>query len=376
MLKILTVIGARPQFIKAATISRYIKNYNRDLNPKDNNYISEKILHTGQHYDENMSKTFFEELDIPSPDIQLSISNLQHSLMTSRMLESIYKVLDSERPDLVLLYGDTNSTLAGALASVQNKIPTAHVESGLRSKNHLMPEEINRVLTDRFASLLFCPTDTALNNLSEEGFPFSSIDKDKQVIKFSGDVMFDALMYYKDRAKKSEILSELSIDDKKLITCTLHRESNTGSDIYLNALFSSLNDIPEEYTVVFPVHPRLKKWISINKKHYLSSRIVFTEPLKYLEMQKLLISSDFVFTDSGGLQKEAYLHNVPCITLRGETEWKETVSSGWNILANPLEKNLSEYINPSNWSFGDHDSFYGDGNAAKIIVDTIIEHYC
>ena len=376
MLKILTVIGARPQFIKAATISRYIKNHNKDLNSENDNYISEKILHTGQHYDENMSKTFFKELDIPQPDIQLSISNLQHSLMTSRMLESIYKVLDSEHPDLVLLYGDTNSTLAGALASVQNKIPTAHVESGLRSKNHLMPEEINRVLTDRFASLLFCPTDTALNNLSEEGFPFSSIDKDKQVIKFSGDVMFDALMHYKEIARKSKILSELSIDNKKLITCTLHRESNTGDDNYLNALFTSLNDMPEEYTIVFPVHPRLNEWISANKKLHSGSRIVFPKPLKYLEMQKLLLSSDFVFTDSGGLQKEAYLHKVPCITLRSETEWKETVSSGWNILANPLVNNLSEYTNPANWRFKSHDNFYGDGNAAKVIVDTIIENYC
>ena len=188
--------------------------------------------------------------------------------------------------------------------------------------------------------------------------------------------MFDALMHYKDLARKSKILSELSIDNKKLITCTLHRESNTGDDDYLNALFTSLNDMPEEYTIVFPVHPRLNEWISVNKRLHSNSRIVFTKPLKYLEMQKLLLSSDLVFTDSGGLQKEAYLHKVPCITLRSETEWKETVNSGWNILANPLVNNLSEYTNPANWSFKAHDNFYGDGNAAKVIVDTIIDNYC
>lgn len=374
MLKVLTVVGARPQFIKAAAVSRTIKAHNDSLIEGKSILIDEKIIHTGQHFDANMSNIFFDELDIPSPDLNLSISNLSHSAMTAKMLEKLSELFLHERPDIVLLYGDTNSTLAGAMAAAQNKIPIAHVEAGLRSNNYLMPEEINRVVTDRLSSLLFCPTNLATNNLINEGYPFRINDTKKQKIILSGDVMFDALTYYQESASKINLINDIPLEDKNLITCTIHRESNTNDNDLLEGILDELIDLSKTFKIIFLVHPRLKKSKLISNKKFQDSNIVLSDPLGYLEMQRLLMSSKFVITDSGGLQKEAYLHKIPCLTLRDETEWQETVTSGWNILTNPRENKLVDVLNSFKLDLNNYENFYGDGNASQKIVDGLIEY--
>ena len=374
MLKVLTVVGARPQFIKAAAVSRTIKAHNDSLIEGKSILIDEKIIHTGQHFDANMSNIFFDELDIPSPDLNLSISNLSHSAMTAKMLEKLSELFLHERPDIVLLYGDTNSTLAGAMAAAQNKIPIAHVEAGLRSNNYLMPEEINRVVTDRLSSLLFCPTNLATNNLTNEGYPYQINDTKKQKIILSGDVMFDALTYYQESASKINLINDIPLEDKNLITCTIHRESNTNDNDLLEGILDELIDLSKTFKIIFLVHPRLKKSKLISNKKFQDSNIVLSDPLGYLEMQRLLMSSKFVITDSGGLQKEAYLHKIPCLTLRDETEWQETVTSGWNILTNPREDKLVDVLNSFKLDLNNYENFYGDGNASQKIVDGLIEY--
>ena len=374
MLKVLTVVGARPQFIKAAAVSRTIKAHNDSLIEGKSILIDEKIIHTGQHFDANMSNIFFDELDIPSPDLNLSISNLSHSAMTAKMLEKLSELFLHERPDIVLLYGDTNSTLAGAMAAAQNKIPIAHVEAGLRSNNHFMPEEINRVVTDRLSSLLFCPTNLATNNLTNEGYPYQINDTKKQKIILSGDVMFDALTYYQESASKINLINDIPLEDKNLITCTIHRESNTNDNDLLEGILDELIDLSKTFKIIFLVHPRLKKSKLISNKKFQDSNIVLSDPLGYLEMQRLLMSSKFVITDSGGLQKEAYLHKIPCLTLRDETEWQETVTSGWNILTNPRENKLVDVLNSFKLDLNNYENFYGDGNASQKIVDGLIEY--
>ena len=374
MLKVLTVVGARPQFIKAAAVSRTIKAHNDSLLERKRTLIDEKIIHTGQHFDTNMSNIFFDELDIPSPDLNLSISNLSHSSMTAKMLEKLSELFLHERPDIVLLYGDTNSTLAGAMAAAQNKIPIAHVEAGLRSNNHFMPEEINRVVTDRLSSLLFCPTTLATNNLTNEGYPFRINDTKKQKIILSGDVMYDALTYYKESASKINLINDIPLEDKNLITCTIHRESNTNDSDLLEVILDELVDLSKTFKIIFLVHPRLKKSKLISNKKFQDSNIILSDPLGYLEMQRLLMSSKFVITDSGGLQKEAYLHKIPCLTLRDETEWQETVTSGWNILTNPRENKLVDVLNSFKLDLNNYENFYGDGNASQKIVDGLIEY--
>jgi len=374
VLKVLTVVGARPQFIKAAAVSRTIKAHNDSLIEGKSILIDEKIIHTGQHFDANMSNIFFDELDIPSPDLNLSISNLSHSAMTAKMLEKLSELFLHERPDIVLLYGDTNSTLAGAMAAAQNKIPIAHVEAGLRSNNYLMPEEINRVVTDRLSSLLFCPTNLATNNLTNEGYPYQINDTKKQKIILSGDVMFDALTYYQESASKINLINDIPLEDKNLITCTIHRESNTNDNDLLEGILDELIDLSKTFKIIFLVHPRLKKSKLISNKKFQDSNIVLSDPLGYLEMQRLLMSSKFVITDSGGLQKEAYLHKIPCLTLRDETEWQETVTSGWNILTNPREDKLVDVLNSFKLDLNNYENFYGDGNASQKIVDGLIEY--
>ncbi|RPG49564.1 MAG: UDP-N-acetylglucosamine 2-epimerase (non-hydrolyzing) [Gammaproteobacteria bacterium TMED104] len=374
MLKVLTVVGARPQFIKAAAVSRTIKAHNDSLLERKSTLIDEKIIHTGQHYDTNMSNIFFDELDIPSPDLNLSISNLSHSSMTAKMLEKLSELFLHERPDIVLLYGDTNSTLAGAMAAAQNKIPIAHVEAGLRSNNHLMPEEINRVVTDRLSSLLFCPTTLATNNLTNEGYPFRINDTKKQKIILSGDVMYDVLTYYQESASKINLINDIPLEDKNLITCTIHRESNTNDNDLLEGILDELIDLSKTFKIIFLVHPRLKKSKLISNKKFQDSNIILSDPLGYLEMQRLLMSSKFVITDSGGLQKEAYLHKIPCLTLRDETEWQETVTSGWNILTNPRDNKLVDALNSFKLDLNNYENFYGDGNASQKIVDGLIEY--
>lgn len=359
-MKILTIVGARPQFIKAAAISRQIeKNYKSQ--------ITEIILHTGQHFDNNMSEIFFSDMNIPKPKINLKISGGNHGAMTAKMLEGIEKVILDEKPDYVLLYGDTNSTLAGSLAAVKLKVPIAHVEAGLRSYNMNMPEEVNRILTDRVAKLLFCPTNIAVNNLKKEGITEGVIN--------SGDVMYDISLIFKEEAqKKSTIKRRLNLKTNEFILATCHRAENTDKKENLKEILNALENIAKNFTVIFPVHPRTKKLIEFYNLDSLTTNIVLIEPLSFFDTLALEQSAKMILTDSGGIQKEAFFYNTPCITLRDETEWIETIELGWNILAGANSKNILQAFN----FFIDHHPFekkylpYGDGMASKIIIDTIL----
>jgi len=360
-MKILTVVGARPQFIKAAAVSRAIKNdFCSSLN--------EVMVHTGQHFDDNMSKIFFDELDIPIPQYNLEISGGSHGLMTGRMLESIEKVILNEKPDYLLVYGDTNSTLAGALAAAKLHIPVAHIEAGLRSFNMRMPEEINRILTDRISSLLFCPTEIAVENLSNEGVSVGVYN--------SGDVMFDVAIYYKQQAKQqSKILQTLNLSNGNYILATCHRAENTDDISRLENILKALSKIATNISVVLPMHPRTKKLIdSYGLSHLLASLIV-TEPLAFLDMIALEQSAKMICTDSGGVQKEAFFYQVPCITMRDETEWVETVNLGWNKLTGANDEKILEAFK----SYGEaipqtvSEFPYGHGNASQQIINQILK---
>lgn len=370
--KILTVLGARPQFIKAAAISREIlSNYTRG-NGKS---ICEVIVHTGQHFDANMSNVFFEQMDIPTPDYNLKISGFSHGKMTGRMIEEIEELLKKERPDCVLLYGDTNSTLAGAIATSKMGIPVVHVEAGLRSHNMSMPEEINRILTDRVSDYLFCPTESAVKNLKLEGFPFETPRIKNQLINNVGDVMLDAMLFYKDKASKEVGLEGWGIKEKEYALCTLHRQENTDDPSRLLNILSALQEVSISFCpVLLPLHPRTKKKIvELNSKDVLDG-IKVVEPLSYLEIQRLQMGAKMIFTDSGGMQKEAYFHKVPCITLRDETEWVETVDSGWNKLAGASKVRILQYAHDATLSEREHCNHYGDGEAAKKIVKCLSEN--
>ncbi len=355
-MKIVTVIGARPQFIKAATVSRVVSGVNE---------IDEVLLHTGQHFDENMSHIFFNELDIPVPKYNLGIAGGGHGKQTGLMLEKIEEVLISEKPDMVLVYGDTNSTLAGSLAAVKLHIPIAHVEAGLRSFNKKMPEEINRVMTDHSADLLFAPTETAIRNLEKEG-----ISKTK--IINVGDVMYDASLYYLQKAEgKTSILTNLGLREKEYILATIHRAENTNDDQILSGIFNSLEEIANNHKMVFPIHPRTK--MALDKMNYSfdKSSIKFIEPLGYLDMVMLERNAKLIITDSGGVQKEAYFHKVPCITLREETEWVELVEKGFNFLANAA--NIKEVLRLAfQTEISADDGVYGNGFAANKIIEELL----
>lgn len=350
--KIVTIVGARPQFVKAATVSRAIRETN----------IEEVLVHTGQHFDHGMSEIFFEEMEIPQPKYNLGINSLTHGAMTGRMLEGIEKVLFDEQPDWVMVYGDTNSTLAGALAASKLHIPVAHVEAGLRSFNMDMPEEINRILTDRISNLLFCPTDTAVKNLMNEGFSqFGS--RVEQV----GDVMYDAARYYAQKsADRSQIIQRLGLNNRNFVLVTLHRQENTDDVVRLNSIFSALNQIHSDVEVVLPMHPRTLKIIE-----QAGIKLQFTpiDPVGYFDMIELLKHCSLVMTDSGGLQKEAYFFHKNCVTLRDQTEWVELVEGGFNQLAGADKATI---INAFNIMLTQQNSFntllYGDGEAAKKIV--------
>ena len=357
-MKIASILGARPQFIKAATVSRVITR-----TPK----FQEVLIHTGQHFDPNMSDIFFEGLGIPKPDHHLGIGGGSHGQNTGRMIEGVERVLEREKPDWVLVYGDTDSTLAGALAAVKLHIPIAHVEAGLRSFNRKMPEEINRILTDHAASLLFAPTTAAVENLEREGI------SGERVVAV-GDVMYDATLFYKNRARPPSVMS--SIEGEAFVVCTIHRAENTDSPVRLREIIVMLNDLSEQVSVVLPLHPRTLMALKRTMDCALNPRIKVIQPVGFLEMVWMLDHCHMVITDSGGLQKEAYFHRKKCITLREETEWIETVQVGANQLCPPSEGLsalvLAEYANSAASEVMFSDSLlYGDGTASEKIVKTL-----
>ena len=337
-MKIVTILGARPQFIKASSLSREIAKHNN---------IEEIIIHTGQHFDENMSKIFFEEMEIPKPKYNLEINSLSHGAMTGRMLEEIEKVLLVEKPNWVVIFGDTNSTIAGALAARKLQIK--------------VPEEINRILTDQISDVLFCPTQTAINNLNNEGFETKNIE-----IVNSGDIMYDSAMYYKAKMQKPKSF----ITDNDFILATIHRQENTDNKEKLTQIITSFNELHANGTcIVLPLHPRTKKLI---EKYNLKPKFIIIEPVGYLEMVYLLDNCKLVITDSGGLQKEAYFFNKYCITLRDTTEWVELIEKRVNILMN-IDSNLTENIKLQlDNTVNNKSQLYGDGNSAKKIIENLI----
>lgn len=361
MKKIVTIIGARPQFIKAAMVSKAL-----------NEEIEEIIVHTGQHYDKNMSDIFFEQLEIPKPKYNLGIGSGSHGVQTGEMLIKIEEVLLQEKPDYVMVYGDTNSTLAGALAASKLLIPVIHIEAGLRSYNKNMPEEQNRVLTDHISSLLICPTQTAVENLKKEGIT--------ENVYLTGDVMCDSVVYYSNLAEKRINLSNIElipIYEKKEISewylTTIHRQENTMDDKNLTNILEVFEKL--DRMVIFPVHPRIKKMVDkLNEKNKYKN-IYFIEPVDYLTMLYLTKNAYKVVTDSGGLQKECYILNTPCITIRDQTEWIETLKNGYNILSKPEINELYEKIINAKIVDSNKIHYYGDGHAAneinKIIVNNL-----
>lgn len=350
-MKILTVIGARPQFIKASVVSAAIKN-TPDL--------SEEIIHTGQHFDANMSNIFFDQLGIPKPHYQLDINSGSHGAMTGRMLEAIEKICLESKPDRLMVYGDTNSTLAGALAAAKLHIPVAHIEAGLRSFNMYMPEEINRILTDQVSDILFCPTETAVKNLKNEGFE----QKPVQVLNV-GDVMQDSSMFFAERAVKGDALK--SVPESNFIVATLHRAENTDDPVRLKAILDALNYIHQHILpVVLPLHPRTQKVV---KSLGLKLEMLVLEPVGYLEMIWLLKHCNAVVSDSGGVQKEAFFFKKPCITMRDQTEWVELIEQGVNVLTGADTQKIIEYTKAMlDKKIEDPLNLYGGGNASSNIV--------
>lgn len=354
-LKITTIIGARPQFIKAAAVSRAFSQKG----------LEEKILHTGQHHDANMSDIFFSELEIPKPHFHLGISGGSHGEMTGKMLVEIEKVFLRDKPDIVLVYGDTNSTLAGALAASKLHIPVAHVEAGLRSFNKRMPEEINRILTDNVSQFLFTPTETADNNLKKEGFQSNQIFR-------VGDVMFDAATYFGEKAeKKSNILSTLNLKPKEFILATIHRAENTDDEQRLKNIFKAFSELSSKYTIVLPIHPRTRKLFEKNADFNFLKKDQFKiiDPVGYLDMVKLEKNASLIATDSGGVQKEAFFYEVPCVTLRDQTEWTELIDLGWNRLVTPTDSTkIVQCILEALKCKGRKASPYGNGQSSELIA--------
>lgn len=352
-MKIITIIGARPQFIKAASLSREIAKHT---------HINEVIVHTGQHFDANMSAVFLSEMKIPKPDYSLAINSLNHGAMTGRMMEEIEKIILIEDPDWLLVFGDTNTTLAGALAAKKLHVKVAHVEAGLRSFNINMPEEVNRVLTDRISNLLFCPTFQAIKNLEKEGF--NNFDCK---IKNVGDIMYESALFYKNIpfARSQDLPTNY-------ILATIHRAENTNNPIKLKKIFAALDEINKKHPIVFPLHPRTKKIVDAN---HIKTNIQLIDPVGYLEMISLLKNSSSVITDSGGLQKEAYFFNKQCFTLRDQTEWKELISSGCNQLINVVNDDIASIILNNITSDLDFSTtFYGDGSTSTKIIEGLINY--
>ena len=364
-MKIVTIVGARPQFIKAASVSRAIQEHNKEHDAQ----ITEVMVHTGQHYDENMSQVFFDELEIREPDYNLGVGSGTHGKMTGSMLEKIEEVLLQEKPDIVLVYGDTNSTLAGALAASKLHIPVGHVEAGLRSFNRQMPEEINRVLTDHVSTFLFCPTDAAVANLKKEGIT--------QGVFKVGDVMFDSFLINKQLAeKKSVILSELGLKPKSYCLVTVHREENTTNAKRLTGIFEAFNQLAtKDCPFIAPLHPRTKKALNeLGKERLCGPHVRILEAISYLDMILLETHAKVILTDSGGVQKEAYFAQTPCITLREETEWVELVKAGYNFLAGSESEKICKAFTLMFEKHQDATSeiLYGDGNASQKITEAFV----
>ncbi|MCX5829550.1 MAG: UDP-N-acetylglucosamine 2-epimerase (non-hydrolyzing) [Deltaproteobacteria bacterium] len=358
-MKIATIIGARPQFIKAATISRAITEHNRNNSSPD---IEEILVHTGQHYDDDMSAIFFRELEIIKQNYNLNIGSGSHGWQTGRMLMAIEEVLLKEKPDWVLIYGDTNSTLAGALAAAKLHIRIAHVEAGLRSFNRLMPEEINRIVADQLSHLLFCPSQLAVNNLAVEGIT--------KGVSITGDVMADALQFATIKAPDhSDILTRLALQPQGYLLATVHRAENTDDNQRLNNILSAFAALNEP--VVFPAHPRTRKFLQ-EAGYQPPENVKLVDPVGYFDVITLEKSARLLLTDSGGMQKEAYWLKVPCITLRDETEWIETVELGWNILTGADHDRIIEAVRAFKAPFA-HPPLYGDGKAAAHCLKALLE---
>lgn len=353
MLRVLSIVGARPQFIKAAPVSKALRQAGH----------SECLVHTGQHYDHAMSQVFFEEMGLPEPAINLNVGSGSHGWQTAQMLANLEEVMASQLPDWVLVYGDTNTTLAGALAAVKLKLPLAHVEAGPRSFNRSMPEEHNRVLADHCADILFCPTQTSVANLKREGIASG--------VHLVGDTMYDAVLEFSEIAReRSTIISDLGLQARRYILATVHRPDNTDVPENLDSILSAFGEIHEP--IVFPVHPRTRKKIAeLNGKLRDLPNLKMIEPLGYLDMLLLEQNARLVLTDSGGIQKEAYFFGVPCVTLRLETEWVETVEAGWNVLVGKDREQICAAANGRHWPSGNPPSAFGDGIAAYRIVSQL-----
>lgn len=379
MIKILTVIGARPQIIKAAAISRAVRE-------RFANVVEEKILHTGQHYDQNMSAVFFDELGIPQPDYNLGVGSGKHGEQTAKMIAGIEEVLLSEHFDGILLYGDTNSTLAGAVAASKIHTPIFHVEAGLRSHNMAMPEEVNRIVCDQLSSILFPPTETGMKNLVEEGFLNSKAHfkngKGRLVVN-SGDVMYDNSLYYSDVAqKRCDIIQRLGLNPGGYVLATIHRDNNTDSKERLTNIFRALLDISEKncMDVVLPLHPRTKKLLPVNlgaqtyERLQMSERLRLMPPASFFEIIELERNAQLVMTDSGGVQKEAFFFERPCVILRPETEWVEIVNHGAGIIADAdYDKILNAYQELTDKTVK-FPKLFGDGHAAEHILEAIVDY--
>ena len=382
-MKIVTIVGARPQFIKAAAVSRAIQKSN-----KRKNRIQEIWVHTGQHYDYLMDKVFFDELDLPRPDYHLGVGSGSHGRQTGVMLEKVEAVIKKEKPMVVMVYGDTNSTLAGALAAAKQNILVAHVEAGLRSYHRTMPEEINRLLTDHLSTFLFCPTDQAIRNLLREGIKGGRT----KIVRNVGDVMYDLILYYSRIAeKRSTILTKLDLITphprterfqtvpyraQNYYLATLHRAENTDDPRRLKSILTALNEMGRKTPVVLPLHPRTKKMIKVHHLFPGFKNIKFIEPVSYLDMLNLEKSAKAILTDSGGIQKEAFWLKVPCLTLREETEWFETVKKGWNVLTGTEVKTILREVDhlEKRRRFPKTDKIFGDGKAGEKIIQTLLRH--
>lgn len=372
-MKIVTIIGARPQIIKAAALSRAIKN-------RFAGQITEIIVHTGQHYDENMSQVFFDELEIPHPDYNLHVGSASHGVQTARMTEGIEEILVKEKPDYIVLYGDTNSTLAGAVAAAKIHVPIVHIEAGLRSFNKSMPEEINRIVCDHCSTLLFSPTLAGYENLKHEGFPMDNAGPytiDNPKVYHCGDIMYDNSLYFSTlSAEKTDIIQRLGLSGKPFVLSTIHRDSNTDQPQRLTAIFESIIEVSKEAVVVLPLHPRTAKLLKTNlstenqERLFNSENIKLIPPVSFLEMIELERNAMLIMTDSGGVQKESYFFKKPCIILRPETEWVEIVKTGNAILVDAdSDRIMNAWEHFKTRPSTEFPPIFGDGHAAEFMLE-------